>query len=150
MVRVPIAPIRPKGNHHIRAEAADDFSYLSSQHLCINAAERAIHIIQAQSMLNAQALTGQVQFLLTYCRERAACRDTWTTYLTGLPVRRRHHHHLCTTGAIPGKGTSRAKGFVVGVGKNAQDAGPLLYEEVIHIWLPFLTFSFFSAFPPIV
>ena len=60
MVGMSIAPIRPKGNHHIRAEAADDFDHPSGQHLCINAAERAIHILQTQSMLNAQALTGQV------------------------------------------------------------------------------------------
>lgn len=103
---------------HIRAEAADDFDHPSGQYLCINAAERT-HLIQTQSMLNAQAQTGQVQFLLTDCRQRAACRDMWTANLAGLPVRRRHHHHLCTTGDRLRTGASRAKGFVVGVGKNA-------------------------------
>jgi hypothetical protein len=67
MVGRSIAPIRPKGNHHLRAKATDDFDHASGQHLCINAGERAIHIIRTQRMLNAQALTGQVQFLLTSC-----------------------------------------------------------------------------------
>ncbi len=84
-------------------------------------------------MLNAQALTGQVQFLLTYCRKRAAGRDPWTANLAGLPVRRRHHHHLCTTSDILRKGASRAKGFVVGVGKNAQDAGRTFDKRVVSV-----------------
>jgi DNA-directed RNA polymerase specialized sigma24 family protein len=36
--------------------------------------------------------------------------------------------------------SSYAKGLVVGMGENTQDARLPLYEAVIHVWFPFLTF----------
>ena len=132
MIGMPIAPIRPKGNHHIRAEAADVFDHLPGQLFSVNVLECPVLMIQTHDPLYTKSLARLGQYLFTHRPKRAAHGDMRAANLSGLSSRCGHHHHLRTTGDILCKGAPCAKSFVVGMGENTQDAGHVFYRQVVH------------------
>ena len=70
-------------------------------------------------MLDAQSLTGALEFLFAHAGESPTCSRTGTADLTRFTSSRRYDHHLCAMGDRTGKGATCAKAFIVGMSEDS-------------------------------
>ena len=58
VIGMSIAAIRPKGNHRLGSEAADDLVDLAVEIVLVNLLEPPVSVVQAHSVLNTNSLAG--------------------------------------------------------------------------------------------
>jgi hypothetical protein len=120
VIGMTVTAIRSKGDDYVRAEAANKFHHIPDQHFLVNVFECAIGIVEAPGMLDSQSLTGALEFLFAHAGKSLTGSRPSTTDLTRFTASRRYDHHLCAMGDRAGKGATRAKALIVGVGEDSK------------------------------
>src|SRR5260370_705376 len=83
-IEMPIAAIRPKGNHNIGSEAADDLDDLADQYVLVNLLEHPVTVVQAHSVLDTKSLAGEIEFLFPHLAKCATSGNPCTADLPRL------------------------------------------------------------------
>jgi hypothetical protein len=84
MIGMSIAAIRPKGNHHIGSEAADDLDDLADQYVLVNLLQHPVTVVQAHSVLDTKSLAGEIEFLFPHLAKGATSGNPCTADLSRL------------------------------------------------------------------
>jgi hypothetical protein len=71
-------------------------------------------------MLDSQSLTGALEFLFAHAGESPAGSRPGTPDLTRFTSSRRYDHHLRAMGDRAGKGATRAKALIIGMGEDSK------------------------------
>src|SRR6516164_1421034 len=98
MIGMTVTAIRPKGDDDVRAEATKKFHDILDQYFLVDVFERAIGVVETQGMLDAQSLTGTLEFLFAHAAESLTSSRPGASDLTRFTSGRRYDHHLCSMG----------------------------------------------------
>jgi hypothetical protein len=82
-------------------------------------------------MLDSQSLTGALEFLFAHAGEGTTGSRPSTTDLTRFTSSRGYDHHLCAIGDRAGKGATRAKALIVGMGEDSQKTFRMVFCNVL-------------------
>ena len=131
VIEMALTAISSKGDDYVRAEAAKKFHYVLDQHFLVNVFERAAGIVEAPGMLDAQSLTGALEFLFTHTGQGPTGSRPSTTDLTRFTSSRRDDHHLCAMGDRASKGATCAKALIVGMGEDSKKTFRMVFCHVL-------------------
>src|SRR6266536_5977837 len=94
VVRMPIRAVRPESDDDIRAEVASDAKDVIGEHPAVDHGEIAVHVVEAQGMLDAEDCTGLSKLLLPDLAQRTPGGCASVADLSALPPGGRHDHGL--------------------------------------------------------
>ena len=129
-----VTSIRSKGDDDVGAEAAEKVHYVLDQRFLVNVFKRTVGIVEAPGMLDSQSLTGELEFLFAHAGESPTGRRSRASDLTRFTSSRRYDHHLGAMGHRAGKGATRAKALIVGMGEDSKKTFRMVfYDVLLHI-----------------